>query len=527
MSERPPEQYETVVDLVEDKAVTKADASLVHCGDETYSYREINAHANAVANELASCGIQNGSKVCTFLSNSPEYIAAWFGIAKAGATMVSLNTDLRGDELLYVLEDSEPSTILLEEQTRANYETVRDDITTIRREYLLTDDMYDEYTPFDDLFASNGSESPDPDLSRSDPMAIIYTSGTTSRPKGVLLPHFSYINTGWEFGHNIFHLDESDRPFTTLPLSHCNAQQTTVMGSMLAETDFVLQRTFDPATFWDEIRRHDATVFNYIGTMITNLYKQDERPDDSDNPAVYGVGADAATELIEDFEARFGVKLIEGYGLTETATVAAINPIDDRRIGSFGKPLTYTEVEIVDNEDEPLPPGEEGEIVVRPTRPNTMMLNYYNQCAETVDAWQNLWFHTGDIGYKDEDGYLYFVDRKAYAIQQRGESISSFEVENVLSDHPDVQEAAVFGVPNTRGEEEVKAVIVPTTDADPTPVDIAEYCDGHLPYFKAPRYIEIINDAPKTATERIKKYELKRRGVGDAWDRETGYELKR
>lgn len=525
MTWKPPDEYRTVVDVVERQTEVRRDSPLVYSGEEMYTYREIHDRARAVAAELRRQGIQKGDKVCTFLGNSPDYLAIWFGIAKAGAIMVPLNVDFHGDILSFIIENCEAETIVLEEATRQNYETVRENVG-IEQEYLLSETGRAGYDPVDTLYETDRTP-PDVDLSESDPMSIIYTSGTTGEPKGVVLPHFSYVNTGWMFATNVPDIDQTDRPFTTLPLSHCNAQQTTVMGSMLVGTDFVLERSFDPATFWDEIRAHDATVFNYIGTMIPNLYKQDDSPDDSEIPVEFGVGANAPAELIEDFEARFGVKLIEGYGLTETATVVTINSVDDRRAGSIGKPLPYTEVEVVDEEDRPLPPGEEGEIVVRPARPNAFMLTYYNKARETVDGWQNLWLHTGDIGYKDEDGFFYFVDRKDYAIQHRGETISSFEVENVLSDHPDVQDVAVFGVTNARGDEEVKAVVVPKADADLTPVDIADYCDGRLAYFKVPRFIEINDAVPKTATERIEKYKLKQDGIGDAWDRETGYELQR
>jgi acyl-CoA synthetase (AMP-forming)/AMP-acid ligase II len=472
-------------------------------------------------------GVEPGDRICTFLENSPEYLAAWFGIAKAGAVMVPLNEDLQDEGLGYVLRDSSATAIVLDSSTRSNYETIRDDDTDVELEFLLGESPRGSpYRPFGALLDGDRAARPDRSRRGSDPMSIIYTSGTTGKPKGVILPHYSYINTGREYVEKLS-LGAEDRAFTTLPLSHCNAQQATVTGSILAATDFALYAGFDPDHFWDQIRRHDATVFNYIGTMIVNLHNTDGQPGDADNPAVYGVGAQAPPAVIEEFEPRFDVTLIEGYGLTETATMAALNPIDDTRQGSIGKPLSYIEMEIVDEEDRPLAPGEEGEIVVRPLEPNSFMLGYLNKPDETVAVWQNLWFHTGDIGYKDEDGYFYFVDRKSHAIRRPGSNVSSFEVESVLSDHPDLKEAAVFGVPDERGAEAVKAVVVPKPDRSPTPVDIVDYCDGRLAYFKVPRYIDIREALPKTSTERVKKYELIAEDNQDVWDRESGYELKR
>ena len=528
MSQAASERYGTVTTLLADRAASLGDAPLVHTAERTYSYRDLHRESNAVANALVERGVEPGEHIATFLRNCPEYLAAWFGIAKAGGVMVPLNTDLRDDGLAHVLRDAGPTTIFLEASTRENYESVRDGDHDVAMEFLLGESPPgSSYRPFGELLDADGTTRPDQSRKASDPMSIIYTSGTTGKPKGVILPHYSYLNTGRMFLETVLSTEGDHRAFTTLPLSHCNAQQTTVMGSILAETDFALAAEFDPRQFWDQIRHFDATVFNYIGTMITNLHNADVRPDDADNPAVYGIGADAPLGVIDEFEPRFDVQLIEGYGLTETATVAALNPIDATRRGSIGKPLSYVEMEVVDEEDRPLPPGEEGEIVVRPLEPNSSMLGYHNRPEETVAAWQNLWFHTGDIGYKDQDGYFYFVDRKAYAISQPGGNISSYEVESVLSDHPDLKEAAVFGVPDDRGSEAVKAVVVPRPGRNPTPVDIVYYCDGKLAYFKVPRYIDIRDELPKTTTERVKKYELIDEDNQDVWDRESGYELKR
>lgn len=521
-------RYENIMGLLADRAANKGDSPLVHTAERVYSYREVHRDSNAVANALVERGIEPGDQVCTLLENSPEFLAVWFGIAKAGGVMVSLNADLRDDGLAYVLRDSSATVIVLDASTRENYETIRGNDTGIETEFLLGEAPSGaDYRPFAELLDGDRTAPPDRSRCGSDPMSIIYTSGSTSKPKGVILPHYSYINTGQEFVDRMLSIGPDDRLFTTLPLSHCNAQQITVTGTILAATDFVLYGEFDPEQYWDQIRRHDATVFNYIGTMITNLHNTEEQPDDAENPAVYGIGAGAPSEVIDEFEPRFDVQLVEGYGLTETATTAAINPMDEPRHGSIGKPVSYTEMEIVDEEDHPLPPGEEGEIVVRPTRPNSFMRGYHNKPEETVDAWQNLWFHTGDIGYKDEDGYFYFVDRKVYAIRRPGGNISSYEVESVLSDHPALKEAAVFGVPDEHGNEAVKAVVVPKDGWNPTPVDVVSYCDGKLAYFKVPRFVEIQDELPKTTTERVKKYELMGERNHDVWDREKGYELKR
>jgi acyl-CoA synthetase (AMP-forming)/AMP-acid ligase II len=525
VSDAGPPERQTIPDLVEQRAKEFGPEPLLQFEDQTYSYREIDRRANRMANALLDHGVSEGDVVSVFLENSPHYLTLWFSIAKIGALMLPINVDHRDETLSHILRDSAPGTIVVDEQTRENYETVRDEFSGNLLELAIGEIAGHRYRRFDDLAAEYGTEPPDREIDPGDPMGIIYTSGSSGRPKGVVLPHYSYVNTGWEYSRNIFDMDADDRLFTTLPIFHCNAQQTTVIGAMIAGTDFVLEASFTPESFWQRIREHGVTHFNYLGSMIPLLYKQDERPDDADNPARYGIGAAAPVEIIEDFEDRFDVTLIEGYGLTETATVATVNRPDARRVGSVGKSLSYTRVDIVDEHDNPIPAGEVGEIVVRPTRANTMMTGYYNRPNRTVEAWQNLWFHTGDLGYKDEDGYVYFVDRKEYAISKQNETISSFEIERVITEHSDIQEVSVFGVPNERGEEDIKAVVLPKPEVNITPVDIIEHCEEHLPYFKLPRYVELVAKLPKTPTERVKKYKLKQEGNNDSWDRENGYEL--
>lgn len=523
----PAPSVRTVPELVEKRAEELSDVPLVRFREQTYTYAEIDDQSNRMANALLDHGIEKGSNVAVFLENSPEYLSLWFSLAKIGAVMVPINVDHHGETLSHILEDCDPDMIVIDESTRENYETVRDEFQDELPELTIAETKGTGYHRFDETFPEYTNQAPTVSIDPGDAMGIIYTSGSTGEPKGVILPHYSYLNTGWEFSHNVLDIDEEDRLFTTLPLFHCNAQQTTVIGAMLAGTDFVLAAEFTPESFWKEIREHDVTVFNYIGGMIPLLYKLDKEPEDHENPAKYGIGAAAPVEIIEEFEDRFGVTLIEGYGLTETATVATINQPDSRRLGSIGKSLSYTTVDIVDTDDTPLPPEETGEIVVRPDRPNTMMKRYYGRPSETVDAWQNLWFHTGDLGYKDEDGYLYFVDRKEYAINKQDEVISSFEIERAIAEHHKIQEVSVFGVPNERGNEDIKAVIVPRPDVELTPVAVMRHCEQRLTYFKQPRYVELVPELPKTPTERVKKYKLQDRDNADAWDRENGYELMR
>lgn len=521
--------YRDVKSLVEGKAADRNDAPLLHYDGESYSYAEINARANAIAHSLADRGIERGDNVCAFLHNSPEFLSLWFGVNKLGAVLVPINVSLKADGLAYVVGDADADLIVLEEATRENYETARGDLSGVAHEYLLDGEGGEGYRPFTELQAGDRESNPKVDVAEDDCACIIYTSGTTGLPKGVMLPHFSYVNTGWEFVDHV-DLDGDDRPFTTLPLFHCNAQQLTVTGSMLADTDFAMMGWFSASDFWDQVRAYDATMFHYIGTMIQVLFNRDERPDDGDHDVRLGIGAAAPQDIIPAFEERFDLKLLEGYGQTELATAAsAVDPEKSHQSaeGKIGRVWDHLELRIVDENDDPVPQGEEGEIVARPTRPNTIMLGYYGKPEETMETWRNLWHHTGDIGKVDDDGDLQFVDRKSFFIRRRGENVSSYEVENAVASHSAVEESAAIGVPSDLGEEDIKIVVKTKPGKSVEAVEIVEHCEAKLAYFKVPRYVEFVSSFPKTETERIRKSELEA-AAGDAWDREEDdYELDR
>lgn len=523
-------QADTVGHLVRERAKTHGDQTAVMHKDDELTYEQLEERSNRVANGLRELGVEPGDHVAVNLTNRLEYLDIWFGISKLGATMVPLNVALKGPMLEHNLDDSDSSVLFVQDDLADPFLEVRDDLTGLEEVVLLGDhDGLPDAHAYEGLLDASDSSTEIPRVG-SDPATIIYTSGTTGAPKGVVLPHHSYINTGSWFVRTC-RITPDDVPFTTLPMFHVNAQQTTTVGSIVAGVPFALETKFSPSSYLDQIRDYGATVFNYIGSIIPLLYKQPEQPDDADNPARLGIGAAAPEEIWADFEERFDVTLIEGYGLTETGTVCTVNPPDAVKRGTIGPAIDYMEVTVVDPDtDQELPPGETGEIVVRPKEPYSMMLEYYERPEATVEAWRNLWFHTGDLGVRDEDGYLKFVDRMSYAIRRRGENVSSFFVQQAIDEHPDVLESAVYGVPSDfdDNEDEVKADVVLQEGASVDPEELIEWCAERLPYFAVPRYIEFRDGFPKTATERTRKFKLRERGVEDAWDREeAGVEVPR
>ena len=320
----------------------------------------------------------------------------------------------------------------------------------------------------------------------------------------------------------------TDCLFTVFPLFHVNARYTTILVALLVDCDVVMHDRFSASKFWDICRREQITAFNFMGSMLTILMKQAERPNDADNPVLKAYGAPTPVEIYEDFQNRFQVKISEVYGSTELGTVAA-NPAKSFRKGACGKIVPIYEAEIHDEQGFSCPIGVSGEIVVRPKKPGIMFTDYYGNPEATVESWQNLWFKTGDTGRIDDDGYLYFIDRKKDVVRRRGENISSYEVERVIHDHPKVFEAAVVGVPSELSEEEVLAVVIVKDGEELNPEELLDFCRPRMAHFAVPRYIRYVEELPRTPSQRIEKYKLREIGItSETWDRELiGYKVKR
>lgn len=522
----------TLPDALERQAARRPDTSFLHYGDRQITYSDLDRQANAVAEGLRSVGVEPGDTVCLSLYNSPAYVYTVFALAKLGAVAAPIDTRFTGDTLAYVLSQTGADVILLDAETRSAYEAVRGRVPNVTGEFFVGDGQDHRYRPFDELRGEPPDDPPRADVRETDTASITYVQRhAAERPKGVMLPHYSYVNTGRE-AVDLFDFGPGDRVFTTLPLYSIFTFQLGLMGTLLADAEFVLGEQFDPDRFWDRVEAREATAFLYLSRMLSVLYNQETGPEGGARSVEWaighGFGFDTDEELIRNFEERFDITVLEGYGVTEVATIATYNRPEDRRPGSVGKPASYVEVRVVDDRDRPVGPGETGEIVVRPSRPNTMMQGYYDDPEQTVEAWRNQWVHTRDIGYLDEDGFLYFVanrDNSIYRGTVAGR-ISSLEIESVIDADPGVAESAVVGVTNERGSEEIKAVVVPAEDADLNPVDICQHCERQLPYLKVPRFIEIREALPRSPSGKVRKDELSD-DVRGAWDRESGYELSR
>jgi crotonobetaine/carnitine-CoA ligase len=323
-------------------------------------------------------------------------------------------------------------------------------------------------------------------------------------------------------------LDPGSVLFTSLPLFHCNAQEMTALTALLYDLTAAFDERFHASTYWETAAKFGATHVSLLISMVNVLFKQPERASDQGHRVRTALTAGATKEIWPEFERRFGLSIIELYGMTECGCTTLMNPPGAVRVGSVGTPLGFVEAEVVDDDDRPVGPGERGELLVRPRRPFTMFLRYHNKPEATVDAWRNLWFHTGDYVRRDLDGYYYFIDRKKDVIRRRGENIAPYDVESVLNSHPSVFESVVAGVPSELGEEDVKAFVRRKDGATVDAKELFSWCAEHLPFFMVPRYLEFVEEIPKTANQKAQRYLLKGRRGGDEYDREKlGIDVRR
>ena len=470
------------------------------------------------------------------MKNSLEFIYTWFALAKLGAVMIPVNPTLRGKLLQYIITNSEAAVLFVDNDLLERICLIESELENVSK--LVCVDENPDYEDaaklagiqaiaFDELM-SGSTDAPVASVRPTDIMSILYTSGTTGPSKGAMLSHHYYYDNALMAIQFMRH-SENDVLFSCLPMFHANASITGCFTALLAKATFVMSKQFSLSTFMSEIAEHKATHTNVMGSILILLMKQSPAASDGDNTLKVINAIPLIPDALE-FEKRFDVKLITMFGATETAICIA-SPLDEEtRPGSCGKALPHFEVKIVDDNDIECPPGTKGEIIVRGKIPFNQMAGYYNNPEATLEAWRNLWYHTGDFGTQDEEGYFYFVDRKKDAIRRRGENISSYEVEEVINSHPDVLESAAIAVRDeVMTEDEVKIFVILRDDRTLDAEDLILFCKDRMAYFMVPRYVEFVPEFPKTPNQKVQKFALRERGNTDnTWDREAaGIKLER
>ena len=526
--------------LVADKAELHGDRVFIRYGERTVSYRDLDVQSNRIANALARMGVGHSTHVAFMMENSPEIILLYIALGKLGAVSVPVNTAAKGELLAYYLNQSDSELLIADASLVQRLVPVAARVPKLRHLVALAEKPGDKTMPqsglelpqsdFGELLQAPET-APDVEVQFHDLHSLIYTSGTTGPSKGNLSTHAHALTCGFQLAE-AFGYRPDDVLYVCLPIFHGNAWLCSVLPALVADASIAVSRRFSASGFWDDIRRYGATQFNALGAMTNFIWARPPSPGDRDHKVRQVMVVPTPKQYFHDFEKRFGVKLTSVYALTDCGMVTVRGPADpEEKWSSAGKACTDVEIRIVGEHDFELPRGETGEVVVRPSMPWIHAQGYYNMPEATASSRRNLWFHTGDRAYMDEDGYIYFVDRKKDAIRRRGENISAFEVEQIILMHPAVLDVAAFPVTSEHSEDEVMVSLLIREGKSITEAQLVEHCRENMAYFMVPRYIEIVAALPKTMTEKVEKYKLKQDAearLASIWDREKlGIVIKR
>ncbi|NML76871.1 AMP-binding protein [Rhizobium sp. S-51] len=507
----------TIHGLLQRQATRYGHRPFLTFGTRTLSFAELEAMSGRAAAGFAALGVGKGDRVALMLDNCVEYLVLWFGLSRLGAVEVPLNTAHRGVVLAHMLRISKARIVVADLHHLPAVDAVRADIGWRLKTVVRGAPLPDGAVALEAVLSCT-DPAPVVEVSARDPYAIMFTSGTTGPSKGALMPQ-GYALAAARQICDATGYGEEDCLYNALPVFHGNAQILSALPALMAGARMVLVERFSASRFWTDIRSHGCTAFNYIGTILSVLMKAPADPEDRNHGLRVMMGAGAGKGLFEAFEERFGTRLIEGYGMSEIGVPIMSDPARSRP-GSCGRQTDHYDLMLVDAAGRKITtPDTPGQLLVRPKRTNGMMIEYVEMPEKTVEAFRDLWFHTGDLLQFDADGFWYFVDRDKDALRRRGENISSFEVERIIAGMETVSECAVIPVPSDLGEDDVMVCIVACEGASPDPVAVREHCRGLMADFMLPRYIRFVAELPKTPTARVEKHRLRAEGVtSDTWD---------
>ena len=525
----------TTPQVLAHRAASHGAAVYLDCPEEglTWTFAEMYESARSSGGYLGGSGGAPGDRLLVMLPNSSMFIRTWLGSQVAGMVEVPINTAYRGQFLEHQASTVQPKLAVIDGAYAERFVESQSACESIQRFWVAGPDADAgiavlraagwQAEPWDALEASEPAEPAS--VAPHDLASIFFTSGTTGPSKGVMMPQAQMYFFADECV-SLTRLTDADTYMVTTPLFHGNAQFLAAYPALVAGARFVLHSHFSASRWIDQIRDSGATVTNFLGVMMDFVWKQEARPDDADNDLRCIFAAPTAYSILDEFKARFGVDaFVEVFGLTETS-MPILSPYGEARpAGAAGLAASdWFDVRLVDPEtDEEVAVGELGELAIRTKVPWTCSMGYYAMPDKTAEAWRNLWFHTGDGLRRDADGWYYFVDRLKDALRRRGENISSYEVEQALLGHPDITECAVVAVKADieAGEDEVMAWIITSA-----PIDLGElwaWAETRMPSFAVPRFIEIVDDLPKTPSERVQKIKLRDQGVTPTTHDRTTY----
>ena len=542
-----PSAQRTLPAMLQRQAALFGARPLLKVAGRQWAHRDAAAAAAVRAAAFAQAGVVRGERIAVMAGNCIEFIETFLGAGWLGAVVVPVNTASMGPQIEYVLSNSDAKLLVIGAGCVERLKTADLGRTGLREIWVVGDvgeveaivasrelppGLRVSRYPEGVHGAESAQANPPAGVQPGDPLAILYTSGTTGPAKGVICPHAQYFWWGVNSAE-VLGVGRDDVLCTTLPLFHINALNTFAQAA-LTGAQAVFESRFSASGFWPSMRANGATVVYLLGAMVPILLAQpeggsdsdghrnnecnNERNNERDHRVRIGLGPGVPPAAGQVFTARTGVTLLEGYGSTETNFAIATAPASPRG-GVMGWLREGFEARVADEDDAPVPDGEAGELLLRADEPYAFASGYFNMPEKTVEAWRNLWFHTGDRVVRDADGAFRFIDRIKDAIRRRGENISSFEVEQVLSSHPDVASCAVYPVQSELAEDEVMAALVARESVRIDLVEVVAFCTSRLPYFAVPRYIDLLHDLPRTENGKVQKFKLRERGVGpQTWD---------
>ena len=484
---------------------------LLRMAEGEWTTAALDAQSDRVARGLRDLGVAPGDRVSVMLPNLPDFVVIWFALAKLGAVMAPVNTAFTGQGLVDAINLVQSRVLIAHDSLAAQWRAARPALTQLTHVLVLGEAGAGEHAFAAVARDARADDPPWPDVLAADLCLLLYTSGTTGRSKAVMLAHRFVLSQAAAFGQQLG-LRADDVLYCPYPLFHLDASVLTVALALVLGAVAAIGARFSVSRYWDEMRAFGATVFDFMGATLTLLYKQPPSPRDRDHRARLGWGV-PMPGWADDFEQRFGCRLVEIYGSTEVGLIMAPTPGEARRTGSCGRIGPLWQAELHDAHGVAVPVGASGELVVRPRAPDALMRGYWAMPDATLAALRDQWFHTGDVMRQDADGHFYFVGRTKDMVRRRGENISAAEVEQGLETHPAVQEAAVFGVPSELTEEEVMACVVRQPGAALAAAELATHARGAMARFMVPRYIRFMDALPRTPTDKVEKFRLAAEGV--------------
>jgi long-chain acyl-CoA synthetase len=499
--------------MLRESATAHPDKPLCHINDLSFSYAQVDEISGRLATSLLGLGLERGDKVAVQLPNVPQFLFTYFGILKAGLVMVPLNPLLRAPEVAYHLENSDAKVLvtfeMFADEAVKGVQQVDREIATYVVNLPGNDQRPEATMHYDELYFADDTRELAP-TDADDTAVLLYTSGTTGKPKGAELTHFNlYMNC--TVAGELFGFQDDDIGVAVLPLFHVFGLSSVLNTSVRYGGTIVLVPRFELEPVVEAVEKHRCTIFSGVPTMYFGMLHMDLGGKDLSSLRV-GVSGGAAIpgEVIRAFEEKFpGCVVLEGYGLSESTSTTTFNVnAEQRKVLSIGKPVWGVQVRVVNHDDKELPAGEEhvGEIVIRG---HNIMKGYYKNPEATTEAFRGGWFHTGDLAYRDDDGYLFIVDRKKDLVIRGGYNVYPREVEEVLFGHPAIAEAAVIGKPDDKLGEEVVAIVAAKPGADLDADEVIAYCKERLAAYKHPREVRVVDELPKGPTGKILKKELR------------------